>query len=53
MPERFETLAFRHFYLQPMDSPDRDANTRAATAYCLRHPKWKLSLQTHKMIGIP
>lgn len=53
MPERFETLAFRHFFLQPMDGPGRAANTQAATAYCLKHPKWKLSLQTHKMIGIP
>lgn len=53
MPERFEALAFRHFYLQPMDGPDVDENTKAATAYCLAHPKWRLSLQTHKLIGIP
>ncbi len=53
MPERFETLAFRHFYLQPMDGPEVDENTKAATAYCLAHPKWRLSLQTHKLIGIP
>lgn len=52
-PERFETLAFRHFYLQPMDGPGVDENTKAATAYCLAHPKWRLSLQTHKLIGIP
>jgi 7-carboxy-7-deazaguanine synthase (Cx14CxxC type) len=52
-PERFEALAFDHFFLQPMDSPERDANTRAATAYCLAHPKWRLSLQTHKLLGIP
>jgi 7-carboxy-7-deazaguanine synthase (Cx14CxxC type) len=52
-PERFEALAFEHFFLQPMDGPDREANTAAATAYCLAHPKWHLSLQTHKMIGIP
>jgi len=52
-PERFEALAFEHFFLQPMDGPSREANTVAATAYCLAHPKWRLSLQTHKMIGIP
>jgi 7-carboxy-7-deazaguanine synthase (Cx14CxxC type) len=52
-PERFESLAFRHFFLQPMDGPEREANTAAATAYCLAHPRWRLSLQTHKLIGIP
>lgn len=52
-PERFEDLMFRHFYLQPMDGPGRDANTAAAIAYCLDHPQWRLSLQTHKLIGIP
>jgi 7-carboxy-7-deazaguanine synthase (Cx14CxxC type) len=52
-PERFEGLAFAHFSLQPMDGPGRDANTAAATAYCMAHPKWHLSLQTHKLIGIP
>jgi 7-carboxy-7-deazaguanine synthase len=52
-PERFETLAFEHFLLQPMDGPDRDANTEAAVAYCLRHPRWGLSLQTHKFLGLP
>jgi len=52
-PERFENLAFRHFLLQPMDGPDAAKNTETATAYCLTHPKWRLSLQTHKMIGIP
>ncbi len=46
-------LAFRHFYLQPMDGPDRLANTEAAVRYCLTHPQWRLSVQTHKMIGIP
>lgn len=45
-------LAFRHRWLQPMDGPDRAANTAAAVAYCLAHPAWRLSLQTHKMIGI-
>jgi 7-carboxy-7-deazaguanine synthase (Cx14CxxC type) len=53
MPERFETMDFRHFLLQPMDGPNRAENTRAATAFCLAHPKWRLSLQTHKLIGIP
>lgn len=52
-PERFEQFDFRHFFLQPMDGADVEENTRAATAYCLAHPKWRLSLQTHKLIGIP
>ncbi len=52
-PERFTHLAFRHFFLQPMDGPDAAANTAAATAYCLAHPPWRLGLQTHKLIGIP
>jgi 7-carboxy-7-deazaguanine synthase (Cx14CxxC type) len=52
-PERFEGLAFTHFYLQPMDGPARDANTVAALRYCLDHPRWRLSLQTHKLLGIP
>ena len=52
-PERFTGLAFKHFFLQPMDGPDRIANTEAAIAYCLAHPQWRLSLQTHKITGIP
>jgi 7-carboxy-7-deazaguanine synthase len=52
-PTRFEQLAFRHFFLQPMDGPDRAANTDAALRYCLAHPRWRLSLQTHKLLGIP
>jgi 7-carboxy-7-deazaguanine synthase len=52
-PARFEHLAFERFSLQPMDGPDRDAATRAAIAYCLAHPRWRLSLQTHKYLGIP
>lgn len=52
-PERFEGMAFGHFLLQPMDGPDRDANTQACVEYCRRHPKWGLSLQTHKVLGIP
>ena len=52
-PERFETLDFRHFFLQPMDGPAAAENTEAATRYCLAHPQWRLSLQTHKLIGIP
>ena len=51
-PERFESLAFDHFYLQPMDGPFVDANTRQAVAYCLAHPRWRLSVQTHKALGI-
>ena len=53
MPERFAGLAFTHFFLQPMDGPDREVNTRAAMAYCLSNPPWRLSLQTHKLLGIP
>ncbi|HEX3276189.1 MAG TPA: 7-carboxy-7-deazaguanine synthase [Gemmatimonadales bacterium] len=52
-PERYAALRFRHFFLQPMDGPDREANTRAALEYCLAHPRWRLSLQTHKLLGIP
>jgi 7-carboxy-7-deazaguanine synthase (Cx14CxxC type) len=52
-PERFAALRFRHFFLQPMDGPEREPNTRAALAYCLTHPRWRLSLQTHKLLGIP
>jgi 7-carboxy-7-deazaguanine synthase len=51
-PASFEGLAFSHFLLQPKDGPDRDANMADAIAYCLRHPKWKLSLQTHKYMCI-
>jgi len=51
-PERFEALAFAHFFLQPMDGVRREANTREAVAYCLAHPRWRLSLQSHKIIGI-
>jgi len=52
-PEAYRGLAFRHLLLQPMDGPAREANTRAAIAYCQAHPEWRLSLQTHKLIGIP
>jgi 7-carboxy-7-deazaguanine synthase (Cx14CxxC type) len=52
-PARFEGLAFERFSLQPMDGPERDTATRAAIAYCLAHPRWRLSLQTHKYLGIP
>jgi 7-carboxy-7-deazaguanine synthase (Cx14CxxC type) len=51
-PERYAGQDFRNFFLQPMDNPDRAANTEAATRYCLEHPQWRLSLQTHKLIGI-
>ncbi len=51
-PASFETLAFDHFLLQPLDGPDRQSNTAAAVAYCLRRPRWRLSLQTHKFLGI-
>jgi Organic radical activating enzymes len=52
-PAAFEALLFDHFFLQPMDGPMREANTEAAITYCLAHPQWKLSLQTHKLLGIP
>ncbi|MDX2058967.1 MAG: 7-carboxy-7-deazaguanine synthase [Gemmatimonadales bacterium] len=52
LPERFANLDFRHFFLQPMDGPSRDEHTRAAIAYCLEHPQWRLSLQTHKLTGL-
>jgi 7-carboxy-7-deazaguanine synthase len=51
-PESFEALAFTNYFLQPMDGPDRERNTAQAVAYCLAHPQWRLSVQTHKMIGI-
>jgi 7-carboxy-7-deazaguanine synthase len=52
-PERYERLDFRHFFLQPMDGPDRERNTQLAVRYCLEHPRWRLSLQTQKILGIP
>lgn len=52
-PERFAELDFKHFFLQPMDGSKRDENTQAALRYCLTHPQWRLSLQTHKYLGIP
>jgi len=51
-PERFAGMGFRHFLLQPMDGPALAANTAAAVAYCLAHPGWRLSLQTHKVTGV-
>ena len=51
-PERFEHLEFTRYLLQPMDGPDREANTVLAIAYCMAHPRWRLSLQTHKFTGI-
>lgn len=52
-PDAFANLDFRHHWLQPMDGPDRLAHTAAAVAYCRRDARWRLSLQTHKIIGIP
>ncbi|HEX3867886.1 MAG TPA: 7-carboxy-7-deazaguanine synthase, partial [Gemmatimonadaceae bacterium] len=51
-PRRFESLTFDHFFLQPMDGPRVAENTRAALEYCMSHPRWRLSLQTHKLLGI-
>lgn len=52
-PEKFAHLDFKHFYLQPMDGPETDKNIQLAMDYCLKHPQWKLSLQTHKILDIP
>lgn len=52
-PSEFESLPFKHFFLQPMDGPSREVNTELAVRYCLDHPVWRLSLQTHKFVGIP
>lgn len=52
-PERFEDLQFEHFFLQPLHDDDIEAHTQASIEYCLAHPRWHLSLQTHKLIGIP
>ena len=52
-PEQFDGLDFRHFFLQPMDGPELQRNTRLAVRYCLEHPHWRLSLQTHKLLNIP
>jgi 7-carboxy-7-deazaguanine synthase len=52
-PERYAALDFNHFFLQPMDGPDVHCNTELAARYCLEHPQWRLSLQTHKLVGLP
>jgi 7-carboxy-7-deazaguanine synthase len=52
-PDAVESLVFTHRFLQPMDGPERDRNTALAVAYCKAHPRWRLSLQSHKLIGIP
>jgi 7-carboxy-7-deazaguanine synthase len=52
-PDEFESLEFGNFFLQPMDGPEQEANTQLAVQYCMAHPKWRLSLQTHKLLGIP
>jgi len=51
-PEVYEHLGFRHFFLQPMDGPERERNTQLAVQYCLANPRWRMSLQTHKILGI-
>jgi 7-carboxy-7-deazaguanine synthase len=51
-PEKFAPLAFEHFFLQPMDGPDVARNTELAIDYCLKHPQWRLSIQTHKLVGL-
>lgn len=52
-PARFAGLDFERFFLQPMDGPEREANTQKAVDYCLSHPQWRLSVQTHKYPGLP
>lgn len=52
-PDEFADLEFDHFFLQPMDGPDRERNTQLAVEYCLHHPQWRISLQTHKYLNIP
>lgn len=52
-PEQYADLDFEYFFLQPMDGPDQARNTQKTIEYCLQHPKWRLSLQTHKLLGIP
>ncbi len=52
-PEQFEALQFQHFFVQPMDGPNRAENTELAVRFCMEHPQWRLSLQTHKVVGIP
>jgi 7-carboxy-7-deazaguanine synthase len=52
-PARYTNLDFQRFFLQPMDGPRQEDNTRLAARYCLEHPRWELSLQTHKLIGLP
>ena len=51
-PERYADLDFAHFFLQPMDGPALEENTRQAVVYCLSYPRWRLSLQTHKLLGL-
>ena len=51
-PAKFAQLDFEHFFLQPMDGPDTALNTERAIEYCLAHPKWRLSIQTHKLVGL-
>jgi 7-carboxy-7-deazaguanine synthase (Cx14CxxC type) len=53
LPPQFDALIADHYFLQPMDGPDRERNTKLAVEYCLAHPRWRLSLQTHKYLGIP
>lgn len=52
-PALFSALPFNHFFLQPMDGPRIQSNIKAVTDYCLTHPKWRMSLQTHKLVGLP
>jgi 7-carboxy-7-deazaguanine synthase (Cx14CxxC type) len=51
-PEKYANLDFRHFFLQPLDGPELDLNTRLAVQYCLAHPQWRISLQLHKILGV-
>ncbi len=53
LPDDLPDVSFEHYFLQPMDGPEQIENIAAVTAFCLKNPRWRLSLQTHKMIGIP
>jgi len=52
-PAQFQSLSFKNFFLQPMDGPNQAVNTQSALQYCMGHPQWRLSLQTHKILNIP
>ena len=52
-PHEFEQLEFEFFFLQPLDGPNKERDTKRAVDYCMSFPRWRLSIQTHKLLGIP